>query len=88
MNLRPACGNRHECCYNRSAAGHLPDDTGGTGRRLFLASGGPPPIHTADPAAFAGMKPRVRSNLLYLTKVRGLLAKEGERVGATWRLPV
>ena len=33
----------------------------------------------ADPAVFRGMKPRVRSSLLYLTSVRGLTAKEGEQ---------
>ncbi len=36
--------------------------------------------------AEAGLRPRVRSNLLYLTKVRGLLVKEGDRQTATWRL--
>ena len=36
--------------------------------------------------AEAGLRPRVRSNLLYLTKVRGLLVKDGDRETATWRL--
>ncbi len=40
----------------------------------------------SDPTALKGMKPRVRSNLLYLTSVRGLTAKEGERTEARWRL--
>ena len=40
----------------------------------------------ADPAAFRGMKPRVRSSLLYLTAVRGLTVKEGERAEARWGL--
>jgi hypothetical protein len=38
------------------------------------------------PDAAAGMRSRVRSNLLYLSKVRGLVIKEGEREMATWRL--
>ncbi len=36
--------------------------------------------------AEAGLRPRVRANLLYLTKVRGLLVKEGDRETATWSL--
>ena len=36
--------------------------------------------------AEAGLRPRVRANLLYLTKVRGLLVKDGDRERATWRL--
>jgi hypothetical protein len=38
------------------------------------------------PDAAAGIRSRVRSNLLYLSKVRGLVVKEGERETATWRL--
>lgn len=37
------------------------------------------------PEAAEGMKGRVRANLLYL-KQRGVVAKEGERETATWRL--
>jgi hypothetical protein len=32
-----------------------------------------------------GLKGRVRSNLLYLSKVRGAVIKDGERETATWR---
>ncbi len=39
------------------------------------------------PDAAAGMRSRVRSNLLYLSKVRGLVVKEGERQTAVWKLP-
>ncbi len=38
------------------------------------------------PDAAKGMKPRVRSNLFYLWKVRGVIQKEGERETATWGL--
>lgn len=38
------------------------------------------------PDAAAGMKQRVRANLLYLAKVRGSVVKEGEREAARWRL--
>lgn len=38
------------------------------------------------PDAAKGMKNRVRSNLLYLAKVRGLVVKDGEREVATWAL--
>ena len=38
------------------------------------------------PDATAGLKGSVRSNLLYLTKVRGSVAKEGDREGARWHL--
>ncbi len=38
------------------------------------------------PEAAAGMRSRVRSNLLYLAKVRGLVVKEGERETARWAL--
>ena len=38
------------------------------------------------PDAAAGMKGRVRANLLYLAKVRGLVAKDGERATATWTI--
>ncbi len=38
------------------------------------------------PDAAAGMRGRVRSNLLYLSKVRGMVVKDGERETATWRL--
>ncbi len=38
------------------------------------------------PEAAAGMRHRITSNLLYLSKVRGLVFKEGERETATWRL--
>ena len=38
------------------------------------------------PDAAKGMKARVRSNLLYLAKVRGSVVKEGERETARWRL--
>ncbi len=36
--------------------------------------------------AAKGMKSRVRSSLLYLWKVRGSVAKEGERETAVWKL--
>ena len=36
--------------------------------------------------AAKGMRNRVRANLLYLSKVRGLVAKDGNRDTATWRL--
>lgn len=36
--------------------------------------------------AAKGMSGRVRANLLYLSKVRGLVVKEGERAGARWGL--
>lgn len=36
--------------------------------------------------AAKGMKRRVRSSLLYLWKVRGLIVKDGERETARWRL--
>ncbi len=38
------------------------------------------------PDAAKGMKNRVRANLLYLNKVRGLVVKDGGRETATWRL--
>lgn len=38
------------------------------------------------PDAAEGLKGRVRSNLLYLAKVRGSVAKDGERETARWRL--
>lgn len=38
------------------------------------------------PDAAAGMKRRVRSSLLYLSKVRGSVVKDGERASATWAL--
>ena len=38
------------------------------------------------PDAANGLKGRVRSNLLYLSKVRGAVVKEGERETATWTL--
>ncbi len=38
------------------------------------------------PDAAKGMRSRVRSNLLYLAKVRGMVVKDGERETATWRL--
>ncbi len=38
------------------------------------------------PDAAAGMKGRVRSSLLYLSKVRGSVVKDGERASATWVL--
>ncbi len=37
-------------------------------------------------AAKASMRNRVRANLLYLWKVRGLISKEGERETAQWLL--
>lgn len=37
-------------------------------------------------AAKASMRNRVRANLLYLLKVRGLIEKEGERDAARWAL--
>ena len=40
----------------------------------------------SDPQTVSGMRPRVRANLLYLTKVRGLLVKDGEREGAAWTI--
>ncbi len=36
--------------------------------------------------AAKGMKNRVRANLHYLSATRGLVAKDGEREGATWEL--
>lgn len=36
--------------------------------------------------AAKGMTSRVRANLLYLTSVRGLTVKEGDRAGAKWAL--
>ena len=36
--------------------------------------------------AEAGLRPRVRANLLYLTSVRGLLVNDGDRSTATWCL--
>lgn len=36
--------------------------------------------------AAKGMRNRVRANLLYLSKARGLVVKVGERGAATWRL--
>ena len=36
--------------------------------------------------ATKGMRNRVRANLLYLSKVRGLVVKEGDRDGARWSL--
>ena len=38
------------------------------------------------PEATVGLKSRVRSNLLYLAKVRGTVTKDGDRETATWRL--
>ena len=38
----------------------------------------------SDPQVVSGMRPRVRANLLYLTKVRGTLVKDGERERAVW----
>jgi hypothetical protein len=38
------------------------------------------------PDAANGLKGRVRSNLLYLSKMRGVIAKDGDRATATWRL--
>lgn len=38
------------------------------------------------PGAEAGLRRTVRANLLYLTSVRGLLEKEGNRATARWRL--
>lgn len=38
------------------------------------------------PDAAQGLKSRVRANLLYLTKVRGLVAKDGDRETAVWGL--
>jgi hypothetical protein len=38
--------------------------------------------------AAKGMRNRVRANLLYLTSVRGMTVKMGERVGAKWALNV
>jgi len=38
------------------------------------------------PDAAVGLKRRVRSNLLYLSKVRGAVVKEGDRETAVWRL--
>ena len=38
------------------------------------------------PDATAGLKGRVRSNLVYLTSVRGSVVKEGERENACWKL--
>ena len=38
------------------------------------------------PEAAKGMSGRVRSNLLYLSKVRGLVVKDGDRETATWSL--
>lgn len=38
------------------------------------------------PDAAKGMKGRVRANLLYLWKTRGLVTKEGERETARWSL--
>lgn len=39
-----------------------------------------------DEGAEDGLRSRVRSNLLYLTKVRGLVVKDADRETATWRL--
>ena len=39
------------------------------------------------PDAAHGLKSRVRSNLLYLAKVRGAIVKDGDRETATWSLP-
>jgi hypothetical protein len=36
--------------------------------------------------AAAGMRTRVRGSLLYLWKVRGSIAKEGERETARWTI--
>ena len=38
------------------------------------------------PDAVAGMRGRIRSNLLYLAKVRGSVVKEGERETARWSI--
>ena len=38
------------------------------------------------PTAVAALKSRVRSNLLYLTKVRGTVTKKGDRATARWAL--
>ena len=38
------------------------------------------------PDARAGMRERVRSNLLYLAKIRGTVTKDGEREAARWGL--
>lgn len=38
------------------------------------------------PDAAKGMDSRVRANLLYLAKVRGIVTKDGEREGATWAI--
>ncbi len=38
------------------------------------------------PDAAAGLRSRVRANLVYLTKVRDLVVKEGERERARWGL--
>ena len=38
------------------------------------------------PDAAKGMKNRVRANLLYLAKVRGIVTKEGDRETATWAI--
>lgn len=38
------------------------------------------------PDAAKGLKNRVRANLLYLAKVRGLVTKDGDRETAVWRL--
>ena len=38
-----------------------------------------------EPEAREGMKRRVRANLLYLSKVRASVVKEGERETARWR---
>ena len=36
--------------------------------------------------AAKGLRNRVRANLLYLSRVRGLVSKDGDRDTATWRL--
>jgi hypothetical protein len=38
------------------------------------------------PDAVKGLSNRVRANLLYLVKIRGLVTKEGERQEARWAL--
>jgi len=40
------------------------------------------------PEALLGITNRVRANLLYLTRARGLIVKEGDRASAKWSLSV
>jgi hypothetical protein len=64
-----------------AVSGYSLPRTSTTDSHLSAAVAGP----LADAAN--GLKGRVRSNLLYLSKVRGAVVKEGERETATWRLP-